>query len=184
MRRKPTITTPVSRALQQFSRLATRVGCTFELALCHGSVCTVAYHQVGESGNEVLPNDRGVELAGLVAETQRLRPDWVDTEVGPFIAAANAGHSLQADEFAPGLTLTINTGARVLAHKLHLLAAPLPAASTDARDAAFLLRKIHLASPEQVERIYARYYPDRELNAAARQLVAVALQAQSADDAA
>lgn len=54
-----------------------------------------------------------------------------------------------------------------------MLEQPLPAAATDLADAAFLLRKIHLASPEQVERIYTRYYPSAgSLNLTAEQLIA------------
>lgn len=181
MRRKRTESTPVTRALQQYSRLAVRAGCTFEFALCHGTVCTLAFALNGEEAGEVLPNDLGLELAAAVAETQRLRPGWVNMDVAQFIAAASADHTLQPDEFAPGLTLSINTGARVLAHKLHLLDLPLPAAATDLQDAAFLLRKIHLASPEQVERIYARYYPDRELNRTAGQLIAESIHPLMAD---
>jgi hypothetical protein len=181
MRRKRTESTPVIRALQQFSRLAVRAGCTFEFALCHGAVCTLAFGLNGEEPGEVLPNDLGLELAAAVAVTQRLRPDWVLTDVAQFIAAANSDHSLQPDEFAPGLTLSINTGARVLAHKLHLLGLPLPAAATDLADAAFLLRKIHLASPAQVERIYVRSYPGRELSLTADQLIAESIHPLMAD---
>jgi hypothetical protein len=181
MRRKRTESTPITRALQQYSRLAVRAGCTFELALCHGTVCTLAFALNGAEPGEVLPNDLGLELAAAVAEAQRVRPDWVLTDMAQFIAAASAEHTLQPDEFAPGLTLSINTGARVLAHKLHLLDHPLPAAATDLTDAAFLLRKIHLASPEQVERIYARYYPDQELSQPAGQLIAESIHPLMAD---
>ncbi len=181
MRRKPSESTPVTRALQQYSRLAVRAGCTFELALCHGTVCTLAFALNDAEPGEVWPNDLGLELAAAVAEAQRLRPDWVNTDVAAFIAAGNAGHTLQADEFAPGLILSINTGARVLAHKLHLLDRPLPAAATDLPDAAFLLRKIHLASPEQVERIYTRFYPGRKLNLTAEQLIAETIHSLAAD---
>jgi len=181
MRRKRTESTPVTRALQQYSRLAARAGCTFEFALCHGTTWTLAFALNGDEAGEVLPNDLGLELAAAVAEAQRLRPDWVQTGVAQFIAAASADHTLQPDEFAPGLTLSINTGARVLAHKLHLLGSPLPAAATDLQDAAALLRKIHLTSPEQVERIYARYYPDQLLSQAAGQLIAESIHPLMAD---
>lgn len=183
MRRKHSESTPVTRALQQYSRLAVRAGCTFELALCHGAVCTLAFAWHDGEPGEVWPNDLGLELATAVAEAQRLQPDWVNTEVAAFIAAANAGHTLQADEFAPGLTLSINTGARVLAHKLHVLEHPLPAAATDLADATFLLRKIHLASAEQVERIYTRYYPGRKLSLTAEQLIAESIHPLMADPA-
>lgn len=184
MRKTQPKQTPVARALQQYSALAVKAGCTFELALCHGAVCTVAYRWVGGERGEVLPNDCCGELAAIVAEAQRLRPDWVETEVAHFIATANARHSLRPDEFAPGLTLTINTGAQVLAHKLHLLGAPLPPRATDARDAGFLLHKIHLASREQVDCIHDRYYPGSALSSAARQLIAGAIQPLMADHSA
>lgn len=164
--------TPVARALRQYSALAVKAGCTVELALCHGAVCTVAYRWIGGLRGDVLPNDCCEALAAIVAETQRLRPDWVETEVAWFIATASFRHCLRPDEFAPGLTMTINTGARILAHKLHLLTAGLPSHATDARDAEFLLRKIHLASREQVDCIHHRYYPGSTLSSAARQLIA------------
>jgi len=166
---------PVVRALQQYSALAGKAGCVIELALCHGAVCTVAYRRVEGGCGEVLPNDLGIKLAAIVAEAHRLRPDWVETNVAHFVATAHARHSLQADEFAPGLNLTVNTGARILAHKLHLLGATLPPGATDAQDAAFLLGKIQLASAEQVERIHARYHPGGALSSAARQLIAGAI---------
>ncbi len=181
MRKTQPFQTPVARALQQYSALAVKAGFTLELALCHGAVCTVAYRWVDGVRREVLPNDSCGELAAIVAETQRLRPDWVETEVAWFLANANARHTLQPDEFAPGLTLTINTGARVLAHKLHLLAAPMPSRATDARDAEFLLRKIHLASREQVDCIHDRYYPGSALSSAARQLIARTIHSVMAD---
>lgn len=173
--------TLLGRALQQYAIRAEQAGRTVEFALCHGTVCTVAFRwQDGQRG-EAVPNDLCAALATKVAEQLRLRPDWVDTDVAAFIAGAHARHTLQPDEFGPGLTLTINEGARVLAHKLQLLGGPRPEASTDERDAEFLLHRIHLVSPGQVDRIHGRFYPGAALSPAALELIAAALQNQEAD---
>lgn len=69
---------PVTRALQQYSRLAVRAGGAFELALCHGTVCTLAFG-VHDGNRRGVPNDLGLESRSAVAEAQRLRPDWVNS---------------------------------------------------------------------------------------------------------
>ena len=110
---------------------------------------------------------------------QRLRHDWLETDVAIFLSeAAAASHTLSPLEFAPGVLLSVNSSAKVLAMKLHLLVAPLPPDATDARDAEYLLERISVSSPDQIQHIYARIFPADRFSGPARQLVDRVLRAR------
>jgi hypothetical protein len=108
----------------------------------------------------------------------RMRIDWLETDIAIHLTAAVADHELREDEFAPGIVLSVNGGASVLAHKLFLLREVLPPSATDARDAEFLLTKISVATPGQIKYIYARAYPDIPMSPAAEELVQRAFHAR------
>lgn len=161
----------VVKALHTLSAYADRAEAALELALCHGALIMVVRRAKRGCSAEVRPNDIAIHLAEVVLEEQRLRIDWLETDVAIFLAEAAARHALHADEFAPGVVLTVNASARVLAMKLHLLRAPLPPDSTDAQDAEFLLGKISVSSPAQVTHIYARAFPDSPLSDTAHRMI-------------
>jgi hypothetical protein len=167
------------KALRRLSALAAQTKTVIELALCHGAVVIVAYHASDGSRGTVQPNDIAIHLAGAVAEEMRLRSDWLETDIAIYITEAVADHELRENEFAPGVALSVNGGARVLAHKLHLVGEFLPPNATDRRDAEFLLTKISVSSPGQIKHIYARAYPEVPMSPAAEELIQRAFHART-----
>jgi hypothetical protein len=167
-----------TKALRRLSALASETKIVIELALCHGAVVVGAYHAADGRRGKVRPNDIAVHLAEAVREEMRMRIDWLETDIAIHLTAAVADHELREDEFAPGIVLSVNGGARVLAHKLFLLREVLPPSATDARDAEFLLTKISVATPGQIKYIYARAYPDIPMSPAAEELVQRAFHAR------
>lgn len=168
-----------TKALRRLSTLATATKTIVELALCHGAVVTVAYRATDGGRGEALPNDIVVHLAAAVSEEMRLRIDWLETDIAIFMTEASADHALSENAFAPGVALSVNGGARVLAHKLFLLRGPLPASATDAQDAEFLLTKISVSTPGQIKYIYARAYPTLPMSPPAEDLIQRAFHARA-----
>jgi hypothetical protein len=167
------------KALRRLSAIAAQSKTVIELALCHGAVVILAYHASEGSRGSVQPNAIAIHLADAVAEEMRLRSDWLETDIAIYMTEAVANHELREREFAPGVVLSVNGGARVLAHKLHLLGEPLPPSATDARDAEFLLTKISVLSPGQIKYIYARVYSGIPMNPAAEELIPRAFHARA-----
>lgn len=166
------------KALHRLSALATQTKVVVELALCHGAVVVVGYQAVGGSRGAVQPNDIATHLADAVAGEMRLRTNWLETDIAIYMTEAVADHDLRENEFAPGVILSVNGGARVLAHKLFLLREAMPATATDARDAEFLLTKISVSSPGQIKYIYARAYAEIPMNSEAEELIQRAFHAR------
>jgi hypothetical protein len=170
----------VAQGLHELSVLAGDAGAAVELALCHGAVISIAYRIEDGWWHEVRPNDIAVHLAKSISESQRLRSDWLETDAAIFIAEAVKVNPLRADEFAPGVILSVDNTTEVLAKKLHLLRAPLPADATDAKDAEYLLEKSNFGSPAEVKFIYARAFPEGRLSEAALGLIGQVFQSRSA----
>lgn len=168
-----------TKALRRLSALAAQTKTVIELALCHGAVVVVAYHASEGSRGAVQPNAIAIHLADAVAEEMRLRSNWLETDIAIYMTEAVAHHDLRENEFAPAVTLSVNGGARVLAHKLHLLGEFLPPNATDQRDAEFLLTKISVSSPGQIKYIYARAYPELPMAPAAEELIERAFHART-----
>ena len=169
-----------TKALRRLSALATASGTVIELALCHGAVVVVAYRADRGPRGEVQPNDIAIHLANAVSEEMRLRTDWLETDMAIFMTEASADHTLREDEFAPGVVVSVNGAARVLAQKLYLLREALPPNATDARDTEFLLTKISVSTPGQIKYIYARAFPDVPMNDHAAELIQRAFHARLA----
>jgi hypothetical protein len=170
----------VAKALHRLSDLASQANVMVELALCHGTVIAVAYSMEQLPLLVVRPNDIAIRLAEAVYMDQRLRHDWLETDVSIFMSEGTASHTLNAEDFAPGVRLSVNSSANVLARKLHLLRAPLPPDSTDAQDVEFLLGKIKVSSPEQIQHIYARAFPADSLSDTAHQIIDRVFRARAA----
>src|SRR4051812_4958780 len=138
------------KALRRLSALAAENKIAIELACCHGVIFRLAYRAPDGKPGEVLTNDIATHLADAVREEMRLRHDWLETDIAALMADTATHHVRPENEFAPGLLLSRNGGARVLAHKLFLLRDPLPATATDRHDAEVLLRKISASTPGQI----------------------------------
>jgi hypothetical protein len=170
----------IAKALHRLSELASQANVMVELALCHGTVIAVTYSREQFPIFAVRPNDIAIRLAETIYMDQRLRHDWLETDVAAFMSEGTASHTLHAEDFAPGVRLSVNSSANVLARKLHLLRAPLPPDSTDARDVEFLLGKIKVSSPDQIQHIYARAFPADSLSDTAHQIIDRVLRARAA----
>lgn len=160
-----------AKALRRLSVLAGEANTVLELAFCHGTLIAVAYASARGRLGKVRPNDIAARLAASVRDELRLRADWLETDVAIFVAGSVLAHSLCLDEFAPGVILSVNTAAKILALKLHLLSTPLPAEATDLRDVEFLLEKIKVSSLDQIQRIYVRAFPGDPLSETAIQVI-------------
>ena len=171
--------TYAAKALQKLSGLAVQSSIVLELALCHGAVVIVAYRVDHGQRGAVRPNDIAVYLADAVREELQMREDWFDQDIAIFITEAAANHTLDEEEFAPGLVISVNGSARALAQKLHLLREPLPPEATDVRDAEFLLSKISVSNPGQIKYIYARAFPDTPISDHAQELIQRAFHSRS-----
>ncbi len=75
----------------------------------------------------------------------------------------------------PGLAVTVPTVAYLLALKLRACRSPLPGYPGDAPDIRFLLGKIKPASLDEVDALFARFFPHDVLTARAREIVETAL---------
>jgi len=159
------------KALRKLSALAGEAKTVIELALCHGTVVVVAYRAERNSRGDVEPNAIALHLAAAVREAMRLRCDWLEVDMASFLGEASADHTLQEHAYAPGVVLSVNSTARVLAQKLHLLRNALPPDATDERDAEFLLTRISVSAPGQIKHIYARVFPGIPLSEHAHQLI-------------
>jgi hypothetical protein len=151
--------------------LAANSGVVIELAFCHGAVVTVVYQVENGRPGAVRSNDLVVHFADAVSEEMRLRTDWIATDVAVFLFEEVADHTLQSNEFGPGVTLSVNGGARVLAHKLYLLRGNLPSNATDAADAEMLLAKVGFSTAGQIQYVYERAYPGVSLSEQAQGLI-------------
>jgi hypothetical protein len=160
-----------TKALRRLSVLASEAKIVIELALCHAAVVVGAYHASDGRRGGARPNDIAGHLAAAVSEEMRMRHDWLETDIAIYLTAAVANHELREGEFAPGIVLSVNGGARILAHKLFLLRDALPPSATDARDAEFLLTKISVSTPGQIKYIYARAYAEIPMSPAAEELI-------------
>ena len=166
------------KALRRLSTLATASGTVLELALCHGAIVVAAFRAVEGRRGEVRPNDIVTRLADIVSDEMRLRKDWLESDIAAFMTEASADHTLRPEEFAPGVVISINGGARMLAQKLNLLREDSPPDATDERDAEFLLRKISVSAPGQIRYIYERAFPDAPMSDRAQELIQRAFRAR------
>ena len=179
MAKETTRKNDVAQGLRKSSAFASDTGTVVELARSDGAIVVVAYRADRGQRGKVRPNDIAVNLADAVRKEMRLRADWLEADLAIFITEAAAKHPLREDEFAPGVAISVNGAARVLAKKLYLLREPLPPNATDARDAEFLLTKISVSTPGQIKYIYARAFPDIPISDRAQELIQRAFHTRS-----
>lgn len=100
---------------------------------------------------------------------------WPDTDVAQFLSEQEAKRALPVEMFGPGLQVTVPTAAYLLALKLRACRPPLPGYPGDAPDIRFLLGKLKPASREEVDAIFARFFPHDTLTERAREIVETTL---------
>ncbi|HEY9250561.1 MAG TPA: hypothetical protein VIO38_15585 [Rariglobus sp.] len=168
----------LTQALRRLGELAVGEGVELELSLYDGAVFTLVYG-LRDSTKDVdaliRPSDVGRRLARQVAREQGLPEDWINSDVAQFLSEQEAKRALPAETFGPGLAVTVPTAAYLLALKLRACRPPLPGYPGDAPDIRFLIGKLKPASREDVESIFARFFPHDVLTDRAREMVETAL---------
>lgn len=153
-----------TKALRALSHLAAKAGVRIELSLCYGALIALVHLSVQDGSSSICPNVPAHELARMVGEAQRLSLDWMKTDLVAYVTEEVRQHRLKGTEFQPGVVISINSAARTLAEKLHLLGTELSEGATDLQDAEFLLENIAVTLPQQIRHIYAKRYPHEPLS--------------------
>lgn len=175
---EPLDQTRLTQALRRLGELAAVEEVELELSLYGGAVFTLVYGSRDSTKDVdalIRPSDTGHRLARQVAREQDLPEDWINSDVAQFLSEQEAKRALPADTFGPGLAVTVPTAAYLLALKLRACRPPLPGYPGDAPDIRFLLGKLKPASVEDVEAIFARFFPHDVLTARAREIVETTL---------
>jgi hypothetical protein len=123
----------------------------------------------------IRPSEIGHRLSRQVAREQGLPEDWINSDVAQFLSEQEAKRTLPAGTFGPGLTVTVPTAAYLLALKLRACRPPLPGYPGDAPDIRFLLGKLTPASIDEVETLFARFFPRDALTDRAREIIETTL---------
>ncbi len=164
----------ITNALRRLGELAQAEGSILELSLYGGAVFTLVYGSRDSTKDVdaiVRPSELARKLAARVAGEQDLPEDWINDDVRFFLADNEAKRRLKGDEFGAGLQVSVPTAAYLLAMKLRACRAPRPGFAGDQEDIQFLLRKMDITSPSEVEKIYDRFFPHDVLSEAAMELV-------------
>lgn len=180
MTSKPLHRQHATKALRALSNHSIKAGVMIELSLCHGALIALVHLSMHDGSSSVCPNVQAHELARKVGEVQRLRLGWLETDLAIYLAEEVRQHRMKGTEFQPGLTISVNSAARTLAEKLHILGAELPGGSTDLQEAEFLLEHIAVTSPQQIRHIYAKRYPHEPLSDLAEETINRAFRARAA----
>lgn len=168
----------LSQALRRLGELAVAEGIELELSLYGGAVFTLVYGSRDSTKDIdalIRPADLGRKLARQVAREQDLPDDWINADVAQFLSEQEAKRPLPAETFGPGIVVTVPTAAYLLALKLRACRPALPGYPGDEPDIRFLLGKIKPASREEVEVLFARFFPHDVLSEHAVEIVDDAL---------
>ncbi len=168
----------LTQALRRLGALAASEGLQLELALYGGAVFTLVYGSRDSTKDIdalIRPADAGQRLARQVAREQGLPEDWVNSDVVQFLSEREARRPLTDPSFGPGLVITVPTAAYLLALKLRACRPPLPGYPGDEPDIRFLLGKIKPASRQEVETLFARFFPHDALGERALEIIDDAL---------
>jgi hypothetical protein len=175
---EPLDKTRLTQALRRLGELAATQGVELELSLYGGAVFTLVYGSRDSTKDVdalIRPSDIGRRLALQVAREQELPEDWINSDVAQFLSEHEAKRALPAETFGPGLTVTVPTAAYLLALKLRACRPPLPGYPGDAPDIRFLLAKLKPAFLEEVETLFARFFPHDALTGRAREIIETSL---------
>jgi len=169
----------LTQALRRLAALAVAEGIELELSLYGGAVFTLVYGSRDSTKDVdalIRPSETGHRLARQVAREQDLPDDWINSDVAQFLSEHEAKHTLPAAEsFGPGLVVTVPTAAYLLALKLCACRPPLPGYPGDEPDIRFLLGKIKPTTPQDVEAIFARFFPHDVLSDYAQEIIESAI---------
>ncbi len=163
------------RALELIGRKAQAADLRVEVAVCQRACFVTAFLKHGRPRAFAVPNGRARALVEEAGEELRFAAGWLDADLAPWLTAEAASGRLVMEARSTGVMLSVNEGARILAHKLAVLGQASGAEDSDAADAKRLLRGMRGLNEEQVEALYRRHCPEVEWSAAARRLVAASV---------
>ncbi len=159
------------RALTEIGRAAALADLRLEIAVCHGTCLLTASLAHGRPVPIAVPNGRARALVAEVAEGLRFHAGWLEDDLAPYLVVAAGEGRLVRKARECGVVLSVNESARILAHKVSVLAAARPPADTDAADVARILAGMRAVTFAQVEAIFRRYCPDAEFTGQAREWI-------------
>ena len=161
-------------ALRRLGELAVVEGLELELSIYGGAVFTLVYgsrESTKDVDGLIRPAGIGRRLARRVAAEQGLPEEWLNADVAQFLAEREERRPYPKDDLGPGLVVTVPTAAYLLALKLRACRPPLPGYEGDEPDIRFLLGKMRPKTREEVEAIFARFFPHDALPPRAEELI-------------
>lgn len=169
----PISTVRIDRALHRLAGHLVTEGLDMEVALCFGRLFVTVYHAPGSARGSrriVVPAQKALDLARQVAAEMRLPRTWLSDDVRWFLAYFAATNRTDYDLYSPGISLSVH-------EPRHLLALKLYACAEDARpdaadDIRFLVQRMKLRSPAEVENLYQSFFPRERLSRTMTSLVA------------
>jgi len=162
------------QALRRLGELARAEGVELELSLYGGAVFTLVYgsrESTKDVDGIIRPSEIGRKLARQVAREQTLPEDWLNRDVAQFLAEREERRPYPKDDLGSGLVVTIPTAAYLLALKFRACRPPLPGYPGDEADILFLLGKLQPATREDIDILFARFFPHDVLSPRAEDII-------------
>ncbi len=151
----------IIQALRRLGELALAEGLTLEICLYGGTALMLAYgnrEATQDVDATIRPKAEGLRLANFVAREMGLDDAWFNDEVWRFFAPVGARRKLPLE--IPGLKLYVATASYLLAMKALACRRPTPNRRGDLHDLKFLIRKMEIKSPRDIERHIDRHFPN------------------------
>lgn len=165
--------TDVLNAIRRLGELALTEETEVELCIYGGCAMMLAFDRraITKDIDAVFkPREKVLEWAAIVAREQNLPEDWLNDDVKQFLAPIGAARSLPIE--LQGVRITMPTASYLLAMKALAARRALPGYAGDEEDLRFLIRKLEIRNPQDVQQHIDRYYPDDVLKPAAEALIA------------
>lgn len=161
----------VLQGVAELSKLAVGEGLNIELLVFPSQIVVVASRSSGTT-SEVVSNHVAIRLAVLVGSRVGLSGNWLNAAAAPLLTERMTHYLRRPDEFGPGVTISFEGSARVLALKLHLFESSLHRDSTDKCDVAFLMDALAIRSELEIHAAYQCVFPAQRLSDKATSFVA------------
>lgn len=168
----------IVEALNLLGELAEQEGVTLELCIYGGSALMLAYGaRQGTKDVDALmrPLEVCQRLGRRVAEQLGLQESWLNDDVRQFVSDQGTFAPLEIEDLEAAakqhLRITRASASYLLAMKCLACRPDLPGWQRDVADIRFLIRKMGIATMEQVEQQINRFYPYEGLREQARVVI-------------
>ena len=163
----------IIRALTRLGELCAAAKTKTEIAIYGGTVMMIAF-DCREATKDVDAIFRPAEvvepLIKQVAAEFGLPEDWMNSGVKAFVGTRESKTGF-AQLRIPGLEITRPSAEYLLAMKCLAARLPTPFRSGDVEDIKFLVRKLRIASVDEIDALVGDYYGDRRLETGKKWLV-------------